>query len=318
MARYVLRRLAFAPLVLASIAVLVFVMVRLVPGDVVNRLISGQGSSAGPEQQETLRRLFGLDLPIHEQFAAWLDGVARGDLGVSLVNGRSISADIVDRLAATIELAFLAMLVMVFIGIPLGILAATRHGRWPDLVASSVGLAGIAIPSFWLATLLVLVFAVSFRMLPSAGYVPFLEDPVENLRLMILPVLALGVAEAAVVARATRSAMITELSEDHVRTARSKGVPERVVLTRHALRTALVPIVTVAGLSVGYLLSGAIIIEEIFGIPGIGRYALTGITDRDYPVIQGAVLVIAVIYFTVNLAVDVLVAAVDPRVRERA
>ncbi len=318
MARYVARRLALAPLVLMAIAILVFLLVRLVPGDAVSRLISGQGSRAGPEQMETLRRLFGLDLPIQDQFTAWLGGLLRGDLGVSLVNGRSISADIVDRLAATIELAFLAMLVMIVVGIPLGVIAATRHGRWPDLMASGLGLLGIAIPSFWLATLLVLVFAVGFHLLPSAGYVPFIEDPVGNLRLMVLPVLALGLAEAAVVARATRSAMITSMAEDHVRTARAKGAPERVVLRRHALRTALVPIVTVAGLSVGYLLSGAIIVEEIFGIPGIGRYALGGINDRDYPVVQGAVLVIALIYFAVNLLVDVLVAVVDPRVRERA
>lgn len=316
MLRTIARRLAIAPLVLLSVAVLVFLLVRLVPGDVVSRLVSGQGGNLSPEQRATIERLFGLDLPLHEQFGAWIGGVLQGDLGTSLVTDRPVLMDLGERFAVTAELALLALVITLGVGIPVGVIAAVHRGSWPDAVASGASLAGIAIPNFWLATLMVLFISVSFRLLPSAGYVPFLQDPVANLRLMILPVLALGLAEAAVVARVTRATVIGELHAEHVRTARSKGLPERIVLSRHVLRTSLAPIITVAGLAAGYLLSGTIIIEEIFSIPGIGRYALGGILDRDYPVVQGAVLLIAAVYLVVNLIVDVLIAVVDPRIRE--
>ncbi len=309
------RRLVQAPAVLLAISVLVFAMLRLVPGDAISRLAGTGGGNLSPEQMTTLRRMFGLDLPLHEQFLAWLGGLAQGDLGVSLVSGRAVLPDLVGRFGATLELAVLSLLVTVLVGVPLGTFAAIHHGRAGDIVASTLGLVGIAIPNFWFATLLVLVFSVSLRWLPSAGYIPFLDDPIDSVRLMILPVLALGLAEAAVVARVTRSAIVGVLSEDHVRTARAKGLPERQVIRRHVVGTALVPIITIVGLSAGYLLSGAIIIEQIFSIPGVGRFALEGITDRDYPVVQGAVLFIALVYFGINLTVDVLVAAVDPRVR---
>jgi len=301
--------------VLLAISVLVFVMLRLVPGDAVSRIAGTGGGSLSQEQMETLRRMFGLDLPLHEQFLAWMGGLAHGDFGVSLVTGRAILPDLVGRFGATLELAVLALVVTVLVGVPLGTFAAVHHGRAGDLVASFLGLVGIAIPNFWFATLLVLVVSVSWRALPSAGYVPLLDDPVESLRLMVLPVLALGLAEAAVLARVTRSVLVTVLAEDHVRTAHAKGLPGRQVLTRHVLGTGLVPIITVVGLSAGYLLSGTIIIEEIFSIPGVGRFALEGITDRDYPVVQGAVLLIAMTYFAINLVVDLVAAAVDPRVR---
>jgi peptide/nickel transport system permease protein len=312
--RYALRRLVLALPVVVGVSLVVFTMMRLIPGDIVDRIL-GAEAGATPERREELRRLFGIDRPVWVQYLDWVGHALRGDLGSSLLNGRPVLADIWLRVPATIELASLSLLIALVIGVPLGVLAAVRHHQWPDYLGSSFALLGVSIPNFWLGTMLILVFSLGLRWLPSAGYVPLTEDPVRSLQLMALPAFALGTAEAAAIMRAVRSATLEVLHHDYVRTARSKGLAERRVRSHHVLRNALIPVLTVIGLSAGYLLAGTFIIEQVFSIPGIGRFTLMGIMNRDYPVIQGAVLFIALSYLAVHLAVDVLYGVVDPRVR---
>ncbi len=311
---YLARRTLLAFLALFGVIVLVFVMVRLVPGDVVTNLVGIEGNVT-KERMVELRRLFGLDLPIHVQFAQWFGALLTGDLGSSLRSGRPIATDIALRFPVTLELSVLALLIALLIAVPLGVVAATRRGTVWDYLASLFALIGLAAPNFWLAILLILFFSLQLRVLPPTGFVIFSENPLDNLRHMILPSAALGLSLAAATARITRSTLLEVLGLDYVRTARAKGVSERVVIYRHAMRNALIPVVTVVGLQVGALLGGAVIIEEIFGLPGVGRFALEGINLRDYPVVQGAVLVVSAAFVFVNLAVDLLYATIDPRVR---
>lgn len=311
---FLARRLLLALLALFGVVVLVFVLVRLIPGDVVTNLV-GLDARPTPEQLANLRRLFGLDQPIHVQFGIWFGALVTGDLGQSLRTGRPIADDLLLRLPVTLELAVLALAVALLIAIPLGVIAATKRGQFADYVASLFALIGLAAPNFWLAILFILFFSLQLRLLPSGGYVLLSENPLENLRHMVLPSVALGLSLAAATTRITRSSLLEVLSLDYVRTARAKGLSERIVIYRHALKNALIPVATVIGLQVGTLLGGAIIIEEIFGLPGIGRFALEGINLRDYPVVQGAVLVVAGAFVLVNVLVDVLYALIDPRVR---
>ena len=311
---YLARRTLLALLALFGVIVLVFVMVRLVPGDVVTNLVGIEGNVT-KERMVELRRLFGLDLPIHVQFAQWFGALLTGDMGSSLRSGRPIATDIALRFPVTLELSVLALLIALGIAVPLGVVAATRRGTIWDYLASLFALIGLAAPNFWLAILLILFFSLQLRVLPPTGFVIFSENPLDNLRHMILPSVALGLSLAAATARITRSTLLEVLGLDYVRTARAKGVSERVVIYRHAMRNALIPVVTVVGLQVGALLGGAVIIEEIFGLPGVGRFALEGINLRDYPVVQGAVLVVSAAFVFVNLAVDLLYATIDPRVR---
>lgn len=311
---FLARRLLLALLALFGVVVLVFVLVRLIPGDVVTNLV-GLDARPTPEQLANLRRLFGLDQPIHVQFGIWFGALITGDLGQSLRTGRPIADDLLLRLPVTLELAVLALAVALLIAIPLGVIAATKRGQFADYVASLFALIGLAAPNFWLAILFILFFSLQLRLLPSGGYVLLSENPLENLRHMVLPSVALGLSLAAATTRITRSSLLEVLSLDYVRTARAKGLSERIVIYRHALKNALIPVATVIGLQVGTLLGGAIIIEEIFGLPGIGRFALEGINLRDYPVVQGAVLVVAGAFVLVNVLVDVLYALIDPRVR---
>ena len=311
---FLARRLLLALLALFGVVVLVFVLVRLIPGDVVTNLV-GLDARPTPEQLANLRRLFGLDQPIHVQFGIWFGALITGDLGQSLRTGRPIADDLMLRLPVTLELAVLALAVALLIAIPLGVIAATKRGQFADYAASLFALIGLAAPNFWLAILFILFFSLQLRLLPSGGYVLLSENPLENLRHMVLPSVALGLSLAAATTRITRSSLLEVLSLDYVRTARAKGLSERIVIYRPALKNALIPVATVIGLQVGTLLGGAIIIEEIFGLPGIGRFALEGINLRDYPVVQGAVLVVAGAFVLVNVLVDVLYALIDPRVR---
>ena len=311
---FLARRLLLALLALFGVIVLVFILVRLIPGDVVTNLV-GLDARPTPEQLANLRRLFGLDQPIHVQFGIWFGALLTGDLGQSLRTGRPIADDLLLRLPVTLELAVLALAVALLIAIPLGVIAATKRGQFADYAASLFALIGLAAPNFWLAILFILFFSLQLRLLPSGGYVLLSENPLENLRHMVLPSVALGLSLAAATTRITRSSLLEVLSLDYVRTARAKGLSERIVIYRHALKNALIPVATVIGLQVGTLLGGAIIIEEIFGLPGIGRFALEGINLRDYPVVQGAVLVVAGAFVLVNVLVDVLYALIDPRVR---
>jgi peptide/nickel transport system permease protein len=311
---FLLKRTGLALVSLFGVIVAVFAMVRLVPGDVVTNLV-GLDPSVTPERREELRRLFGLDLPIHEQFASWFGALLRGDLGSSLRTDRPVLTDLALRFPVTLELTLLSLVIALIVAVPLGVAAAINRGKFLDTFASVFALLGIAAPSFWLAILCVLLFSLYLRWFPPSGFVLFSEDPIGNLKSLFLPALALGLSLAAATTRIVRSSLLEVLSLEYTRTARAKGLGERAVVYRHAFRNALIPVVTVIGLQVGTLLGGTVIIEQIFGLPGIGRFALEGINLRDYPVVQGAVLVVAAGFVFVNVLVDVLYALIDPRVR---
>ncbi|MEF2279851.1 ABC transporter permease [Deinococcus sp. YIM 134068] len=307
------RRVALALLAAFGVSVLVFALLRLVPGDVVTNLIGLEGN-VSPEGQAEMRRLFGLDQPISGQFATWFGSLLRGDLGVSLRTERPVFTDLLLRFPVTLELTLLALLIALLIGVPLGVTAALHRGKLADVLSSGFVLVGLAAPEFWVALLLILLLSLKWPLFPPNGFVPFQESPWENLRSVFLPSLALSLGLAAAVTRIVRASLLEVLTQDYVRTARAKGLAERRVVYRHAMRNALIPVVTVVGLQAGSLLGGAVIIEQIFGLPGVGRYALEGINLRDYPVVQGAVLFIAVSYVLVNVVVDVLYGLIDRRV----
>jgi peptide/nickel transport system permease protein len=308
------RRLLLTVPTLLGVALVVFLLMRAIPGDVVTQLV-GVEQEVTPERMAELRRIFGLDLPIHVQFGQWLGAALQGDLGTSLRTGRSIMGDLLLRFPATLQLSVMSLGIALALALPIGILAARFRGRWPDYLGSAFVLIGLSVPSFFLGILLILLFSLRLGWLPPAGFVPFMEDPGESLRRMILPALSLGLILAAATTRIMRSTMLEVLSRDYVRTARAKGLSEGRVTMTHALRNALIPVVTVVGLQFGSLLGGTVIIEQVFSIPGVGRFALEGINLRDYPVVQGAVLVISGAFVFVNLLVDVLYAVIDPRVR---
>ncbi len=314
MGPYLIRRLLLAVPTVLGVLIAVFLLIRLVPGDVVTQLI-GLEASISPKRVDELKRLFGIDRPIPVQFADYLADVARGNLGKSLRTGRPVGPELARRFPVTIQLALMGLLVAIAIGIPVGILAALRRGRVADYAATGFVLLGLSVPSFWLAILIILLFSLRLGWLPPTGYVSPGEDLVGNLQHMLLPALSLGLVLAAASTRIVRSSLLEVLGRHYIRTARAKGLLEHAVVLRHALRNALIPVVTVIGLQFGTLLGGTVIIEQIFSLPGIGRYALEGINLRDYPVIQGAVLAIALSFVLVNLFVDMCYGFLDPRIR---
>ncbi len=314
MLRFLVRRLLLAIPTLLGIAIIVFLLMRSIPGDVVTNLVGLQGNVSAERLQE-LRRMFGLDLPIHLQFKEWILGVLRGDLGTSLRTSRPVMQDLVLRFPVTLELTTLSLVFAVVVALPAGVAAAVNRGGPVDLAVSVLALLGLSVPGFYLGILLILLFSLRLGWLPPAGYIPFGENPLDNLRHMVLPALSLGLILAAATVRISRSTMLEVLGRDYIRTARAKGLTEGRVRYRHALRNALIPVITVVGLQFGTLLGGAVIIEQVFSLPGIGRFALEGINLRDYPVVQGAVLLIAGAFVLVNLVVDVLYSLIDPRIR---
>lgn len=311
MLRYILGRLLASMPVLLGISMVVFLVTNLIPGDVVDILM---GATRSPQAEATLRELFGLNRPIYLRYFFWLGNLMRGDFGVSLRTGEPVLKALLEGLPPTVELASLSLLVGLLLGVPSGILAAVKHHSPADYATSVFSLVGICFPDFWLGTMLVLVFAVILPVFPPTGYIDFWADPVANLRLMVLPAFTLGLGSASVIMRMTRSTMLEVIAADYIRTARSKGLSERLVLLRHALKNALIPIVTVVGIEAGFLLSGVVVVETIFSIPGLGRLALNAVKMRDYPMLQGVVLLVAIIFVTVNLAVDILYAYFDPRI----
>lgn len=314
MLSYILNRLIAAIPTLLGVAIITFLLMRAVPGDVVTQLV-GLDANNTPERLTELRRLFGLDLPLHLQFGQWFGAALQGDLGSSLRTGREVAQDLALRFPVTLQLTLMSLLVALLIAVPLGILAATRRGHFSDYLASIFAILGLSVPGFFLAVLLILLFSLALGWLPPAGFVPLAENPWENLRHMLLPAFSLGVILAGAITRILRSSMLEVLGRDYIRTARAKGLSERVVVYRHALRNALIPVLTVIGLQFGSLLGGAVIIEQVFSLPGVGRFALEGINLRDYPVVQGTVLFIATAAVLVNLVVDLLYSLIDPRIR---
>ena len=315
MSRYLARRLLSLPPTLLGVSVLTFLFLRLIPGDAIAVRL-GTSTALSPQQLAELRSYLGLDQPLHVQYLTWLGSLLRGDAGYSIRTGQPVVAEIAARLPVTAELALAAALVALALGLPLGILSALRPNTRLDLLARSFGLLGLSLPNFWLGTLFVLLFARYLRWMPNTGgYAGLTEDPAANLRFLLFPAITLGVAMAAVVMRTARSAMLDALGADYIRTARAKGLGAAAVVTRHALRNSLIVVVTILGIQVGYLLSGAVVVEEIFSVPGVGRMLLNAINQRDYALVQGAVLVVALLFVTVNTLVDALYGWLDPRIR---
>jgi len=315
MLRYLAVRLLGAIPTLLGVSILTFLFIRLIPGDAIAARL-GTSTALTPEQLASLRAYFGLDQPLHVQYWNWVVSLLRGDAGFSIRTGRPVLVEIAERLPATLELATAATIIAVAIGIPLGLLSAMRPRSRVDVAARIGGLVGLSLPSFWLGTLIIVLFSLYLRWLPNTGgYVDFVRDPLRNLALLLFPAITLGVALAAATMRMTRSAMLDVLGADYVRTAAAKGLPRPLIVRRHVLKNGLIVVVTLLGIQVGQLFGGAVVVEEIFTIPGVGRMLLTAILQRDYALVQGGVLVIAILFVMVNIVVDLLYGYLDPRIR---
>lgn len=313
MGRFLRRRLiSVVPLALLCTS-LVFSLILLLPGDPAVALVGLENVTE--ERLAAIRQRMGFDRPIHEQYGRWLVRVAHGDLGESLRTGQPVSEALADRVPVTLGLALAATAFGLVVGIPLAILAAQRPGGAVDALASGLGAFGVAVPNFWLGSMLVLALALHWRWLPATGYVSVFDSPADAIRHMLLPTLTLGASAVAEVMRQLRSALEEALGADYVRTARAKGVGERVVVWKHALRNALIPIVTVTGLTVSRLMGATVVVESIFALPGLGRLNLESVLNRDFPMLQGAVLVMVLLVIGVNLLTDLVYGWVDPRIR---
>ncbi|MGH2530881.1 MAG: ABC transporter permease [Thermomicrobiales bacterium] len=312
MLAYTIRRLLMTIPVMLLVATGVFLLLKMTPGDPAGVIL---GPDATEEQRLALRERLGLNDPIPEQYLRWLGQLVRGDLGDSIFLDQTVAEALLDRTQPTLLLTVLATLVALTIGLPTGIFAARRRGGWLDVGSMSFAILGISMPTFWLGLNLILIFAVKLRWLPVAGYAPISEGIWESLRYLILPAVTLGAAQGALLARMTRSMMLEVLNTEYIRTARAKGLTEQRVVYGHALRNAFIPLLTVIGLTFAVLIGGAVVTEQIFNIPGVGRLLIQAIGRRDFPVVQGTVLVIAAMYVLINLAVDLFYAVIDPRIR---
>lgn len=312
---YILRRVLYAIPTLFVISVAIFLMVRLLPGDVLDVLIGGD-VTATEEQIQAARERLGLTGSYLEQYLTWAGNALQGDLGTSLRSEEPVADILLRALPITLELIILALLIATVVGIPFGVVSAVRRDSARDYASRVTGLLGVSLPNFWLATLLLLFTSRVFGWVPPLTYVSPLDDPVQNLVQFALPAIALSVFPLAIIMRMVRTTMLEVLGQDYVRTARAKGVPRRKVVSRHALRNALIPVVTIIGFEVGVLLGGAAIIEVIFGLPGVGNTLLQAVFGRDYPLIQAATMLIAVTFIVANLVVDVLYGVLDPRISQ--
>lgn len=315
MQRYIIRRLLTLIPTLLGISIIVFLVMRLIPGDTISAMIGTQYKLT-EAQALALRAYFGLDKSLPEQYWGWLTAALQGNFGVSVRSGRSVLQEILSRFPLTFELALLATLIAVSVGIPIGLLSASRRGTMLDLGARTFALLGMALPSFLVGTLIIYFLSARLHILPNAGnYVSFWDNPLKNLTQMFFPALTLGLAFSASVMRTTRSAMLEQLNSDYLRTARAKGLPERTIVRRHALRNALIPIITIVGFEAGYLFGGAVIVEDVFALPGVGRLLLNAISQRDYALVQGTVIFIAFMFVLVNLLADIAYTFANPRIR---
>jgi peptide/nickel transport system permease protein len=310
--RYLLSRLGQSVVTLFLASVVVFVGVRALPGDPALALA---GEEADPATLAAVRADLGLDEPLTVQYLEFVKDLLRGDLGTSIATGIPVRDLIATTLPVTLWLSAYALTVAVLVGIAAGVVAAVRRGKWQEWVASGFTLVGLSVPSFWLGIVAILYLAVGLRWFPASGYVPVSEEPLRGLYYLTLPALVLGTALAAVIMRQTRSSMLDTLSADYVRTARAKGLREKRVLTRFALRNSLIVVVTIIGLQLGGLVSGAVVTERIFGLPGFGKLTLDSVFTRDYPVIQAVVVITTFAYIVINLAIDILYSVINPRIR---
>ena len=314
MGRLVLHRLAATVPVLLLVTAGVFALLHLTPGDPIDAMMA---ESMDAEAKASLRKELGLDRPIHEQYAAWMRRLLRGDLGRSIRNGEPVIENVSRRIRPSLELALLAMAVSLLIAFPVGIVSAARRNTAVDRAGTSFALFGICMPNFLLALLLIFLFGVTLRWLPISGYTDPVEEPLNGLRSLLLPAVTLGLALAAVITRTLRSSMLEALGEDYVRTARAKGLSEWRVIRGHVLKNALIPVVTVLGLQLGTLIGGAVITEYVLALPGVGRLVVEAVFARDYPLVQGVILLIALGFILSNLLVDLLYGWIDPRIRYR-
>lgn len=313
MTRYLLRRTFGAVIVMWAVATLVFFMIRLVPGDPIGAILFDAGDA---QAVEDLRRSMGLDQPVWVQYGLWFWNLFQGDLGASIYGSRvPVSQLLAEALPRTLSLAFLSFLLAVAIAVPAGLIAATKRNSGWDTSVTFVAFLGLSMPDFWLGILLIILFAATLQWLPAVGYMPLSEGFWPWLEHLILPSIAVGTAFSAIIARMIRSAMLEVLNTDYMRVARSKGLPTRVLILRHALPNALIPVITVIGIAFALLMAGAVVVENVFAIKGLGRMLIQGILHRDYPVVQGAILVVSAIFVFSNLLVDLLYSAVDPRIR---
>jgi peptide/nickel transport system permease protein len=310
----ILRRLVATIPVLLLVTAGVFALIHLTPGDPIDAMMA---ESVDDSVKRELRRDLGLDRPLYLQYATWMGRLLQGDLGRSIRNREPVIENVGHRIKPSLQLAGLAMAISLLVATPIGILSAARRNSAVDRVGTTFALFGICMPNFLIALLLIFVFGVTLRWLPISGYVDPLEEPWDGLRSLALPAITLGLALAAVITRTLRSSMLEALSEDYIRTARAKGLSDGAVIRRHALKNALIPVVTVLGLQLGTLIGGAVITEYVFALPGVGRLVVDAVFARDYPLVQGVVLLIAVGFIVSNLAVDLLYGWIDPRIRHR-
>lgn len=300
---------------LFGVAVLVFVMLRVMPGDIVELRLRADGAQVTPELLAMERARLGLDKSLLAQFTDWMGGLLTGDLGISMWTGRPVAYEIGIRLELSIEVAILATVLATVLALPLGTLAALFKDRWPDRVISVFAIAGLAVPSFWFGMIIILTLLLNFNWIPPLTFTPLVEDPVKNLSQLIWPALAVGYRYSAVATRMTRSTILEVLQEDYIRTARAKGVFERLVVARHAMRNALLPVVTVIGLEFAFLIGGLVVTEQVFNLNGIGKLFVNTLARGDYTMIQALVMLVAAFFIFVNFVVDMLYAVLDPRIR---
>ena len=312
MLEFLVRRAFVSAITLVLISLIVFAGVRAIPGDPARVLAGAEADAAGLEE---IREKYGLNDPLPVQYFRWMGHALRGDLGVSIRTRQPVAGTVATKLPITIELTVLSILVALAIAIPAGVIAALRRNTGWDVLMSGLSLGGVSIPNFWLGIMLILLVSVRLGWLPASGYVPPWESVADNLRRMLMPALVLGTGLAAVLMRQTRNAMIEVLSADYIRTARAKGLAQGAVVVRHALRNSLIPVVTILGLQMGALMSGAVVTEQIFVVPGFGRLIVEAVFTRDYPVVQGVVLITASSYVLINLLVDISYSLLNPRIR---
>ena len=312
MIQFILRRLLIAVPVLLLVSLISASLMQLVPGDPAAMIA---GSSASDIEVAKIREQLGLNRPFASRLGAWYVALAHGDLGNSILLNRPVTTAIAERVPVTLALAGFALLLTVAIGLPCGIIAAVRANTWIDQAVLTLALIGVSVPNFWLSLMLIVLFGVMLEWLPAGGYVPFADDPVQWMRCLILPAFSLALLQVGLLARITRATMLEVLQQDYVRTARAKGLPAMKVIGKHALKNVMVPVVTVIGISFGLLLSGSVVIETVYSIPGMGRLLANAIFGRDYPLIQGGLLLTAAVLVLLNLVVDVLYAVIDPRIK---
>jgi len=315
MTRYLAQRFISLIPMLFGVSILVFAAIRFIPGDLITAQLGTEAGMLSEGQRQALEAFYGLDKPAVQQYVIWLADVFSGDLGLSVRQGQPVLALIFDRFPVTLELALLSVAIALLIGIPLGVFSAIYPNTILDMIARIFAMIGLSVPNFLLGTLIIYILSIYFGILPTSGnYVEFFEDPLLNLQQLIFPALTLGASFAASVMRMTRSSMLEVLSEDYIRTARSKGLWESLVIRRHALKNAFIPVITLVGIEFGYLLGGTFIVEQIFALPGIGRLIINAITQRDYALVQGGTLFVAFNFVLINLLIDIIYTVVDPRV----